>query len=368
VVTAKALGAAAGDGARGKPAQKAGKSAVSPEAGNAESGEARRNLDTLESLLKVIQAEQADLEHLEKQRREAKDEEARKDLDARIQAAEKQLEDSRASFGKVATGISEEDSTEVQDIPIQKKIEDLLSPLFLELEEATENSRLLESLRNQRNEWTRKKDLAVEALTRIDSLLAANHDQAIDKELRSLRSQWELRFAKASSEVEVVETQIAEMEEQQRPLISAASDAFTRFWRTRGLNVILAILAFFAAWWLSRWLYKRAWRLFDRKHIKFPVHLRRVTDVSAALGSILLGVAGALMVLYFRDDWVLLTLAHQDAGFEFDQGGDKGPGRLEGEGHGQDAGVGRHPQELVDDGPGQGPGGSAVGQLFHGPQ
>jgi hypothetical protein len=281
-----------------------------PAAKGAGTVDVRCNLETLGSLMKVIRAEEAELNQLQAQRKATKNEAVQKELDGQIQASQKQIEELRGNFRKVAAGVSEEDATfSLSPASLQKKIERLLQPLFIEVEKATADSRRLEEMKVEKNDWAGRKGVADEALSRIDSLLAANPEKAIADELRNVRRQWELHLAKASSEIKVLDVQIAEIEKHRRPVLETISSASTRFWRSRGLNLFLSIAAFLVTLMGGGWIYQKIRVVRDRKRGGRPSHWARVADVSASILTALLAFVAALAVLYAKGDWVLLSLA-----------------------------------------------------------
>ena len=78
----------------------------------------------------------------------------------------------------------------------------------------------------------------------IDALLAGEPGEAVRTELESVQRVWSARVAEAASEIELLETRIRRQQARERSLIETLSDLFSRFWRTRGLNLLLAALAF----------------------------------------------------------------------------------------------------------------------------
>ena len=287
-----------------KQADQAKQTAKAPEASDIE-----RNLGTLASLLKIIRSEEKELAKLHEQLKRTKDETEQNDIKAQIKALETQIEEMHANFGKVAAGVSEEDMDAQSKVSLQEKIERMLEPLFNEVEQATADSRLLAGLKEQKDEWAARKGLAESALARIDTLLAASPDPALAKQLKDVRQQWELHLAKAVSQIEVLDVQINDLEKSRRPVLEAISIASTRFWRSRGLNVILAVAIFLITLFGTRWIYNN---IRDARRKKRPgrlSHLARVADLTAAILSVFFALLASLTLLYVKDDWVLLSLA-----------------------------------------------------------
>jgi hypothetical protein len=125
-------------------------------------------------------------------------------------------------------------------------------------------------------------------------------------ELKSARSLWASRQAEAISQIAVLKVQIDEHSKDRRSLWEVLSTGFSGFFRSRGMNLLIGVIAaavgFFAVRKSYSWL-----RCISPLHRKG--HLGgRLADVLAMAVSVLVALFALIAVFYLRDDWLLLTL------------------------------------------------------------
>ena len=195
-----------------------------------------------------------------------------------------------------------------KDTSIQEQISELIQPMLGELREATASPRELEELRGTLAKWEERKQTADTIIARIDKLMAANKDRALVPELESARRYWASRQAEAASQMGVIGAQIEDRELQKKTLWESISSLFRRFFRSSGLNLLLALIAGVCGFVITRRIY--SWL----RHFS-PVHRRetgslmsRGSDILAIAIAVLIGISGVLLVFYARGDWFLLTL------------------------------------------------------------
>ncbi len=95
--------------------------------------------------------------------------------------------------------------------------------------------------------------------------------------------------------------------QDKRSVWEKLSGGFSEFFKSRGMNLLFAILAAVIGYFATRKIY--SWI----SHIS-PVHkteknnFTRISDVLAMAIAVLVAVAGIIIVFYTRGDWLLLTL------------------------------------------------------------
>lgn len=271
-----------------------------------------RNLETLRSLAPALRDADRELANLREELKKTAADDAKAELGERIDAQRERVRQLRANFRTVAAGVEEGayHSEAEAAATLDTEFKDLLKPLLSELREATSSPREMEELRDARRVWEERLALASAALTRVEATLAAAEDEEVKAELDGARKLWTSRRDEALSQTETLRRRIEEREAGTPTTIEAISGMFSRFWRSRGLNLLLAAGAAVGVFILFRKLY-RVVRRYSPLHRKKGGGglVARTADLSAAALAVIFAVTAALLAIYLRGDWLLLTLA-----------------------------------------------------------
>jgi len=269
----------------------------------------------LSPLLAVIEPLENANQELKKLRDELKSataEETKIELQSRIEAERERVKQLRANFrdilgGAEAAGYESPGDTAIN---LQGQISELIQPLMAELRDATSSPRELDALRKSLDRWSIRKSRADTVIARIDELAASHKgEEALMAELDSARRLWKGRQADAEGQIAVINSQILDREGKQKSLWETLSGVFGRFFKNRGLNLLVAFVVAVLGFVITRRSY-----LLIRKIS--PVHrgekgnlTSRVSDILAMAVAVLVAVIGILLVFYTRGDWLLLTLS-----------------------------------------------------------
>ncbi len=270
-----------------------------------------KNLAALEIVAKPLAAADADLEKLRLELEQAATEEAKLDIQTRIDSEKERLRQLRGNFRDILGGAeaAEYEGITQKDTTLQEQVGDLLQPILSELRNATSRPRELEALRKSLAVWQdrlRKSDAIV---ARIDGLLEKTKVPMLVEELQAARRLWNGRQGEASGQIGVIQSQIEERVSQEKPVWDTLSDLFSRFFASRGMNLLIAILIGAVGFFIVR----RGYMLLRRYS---PVHrgakgnlTSRISDILAMIAAIFVAILAVIMVFYLRGDWLLLTLA-----------------------------------------------------------
>lgn len=269
-----------------------------------------KNLETLQSLVPAIQNAEKDLAVLREELAKAATEEAKKEVTVRVDAQRERVQQLRANFRIVASGVEEKAylSAAEEEASFDNEFKDLLKPLFNGLREATAKPREMEELRSELRVWVEREKVARAALGRTSTALDAAADPSVKKELESTRKLWTSRVDEAKSETETLSRQIEEREKNTPSAWEAVSGLFTDFWRSRGLNLLMAFGIAIGAYITTRRIY-RAVRRYSPIHRKRGDGLMaRSADLIVAGAAVLLAVFAATLVFYLKGDWLMLAI------------------------------------------------------------
>ncbi len=269
-----------------------------------------KNLETLQGLVPAIQNAEKDLAALRAELAKAATDEAKKEVTARVDAQRERVQQLRANFRIVASGVEEKAylSAAEEAASFDNEFKDLFKPLFNGLREATAKPREMEELRAELRVWRERERVARAALTRTRTALDAASEESVRKELESTLKLWSSRVDEAASETETLARQIEEREKNTPSAWEAVSGLFSDFWRSRGLNLLMAFGIAIGAYFGTRRIYRAA-RKFSPIHRKGGDGLvARSADLIVAAAAVVLAVFAATLVFYLKGDWLMLAI------------------------------------------------------------
>ncbi|MCA9001489.1 MAG: hypothetical protein KDB61_06170, partial [Planctomycetes bacterium] len=235
-------------------------------------------------------------------------------LDA-VAAKQAEIRKLEYDFETVATGIDVRafDLGSESEFDLIKELEGLLKPILSELRDATEAPREMERLRDALDYANEHVALARQAIAKLNGLIelaqAANASSSLIAALEGSRAGWQAQVRDLENQRTVAEFQLEQNEARKRSVVDSMRDMFSDFFRTRGINLLYALLTFVGVLLSLRWLYRFSTvrlRKHSRGERKFYA---RLLDVLYFGFSGLAAVAGALLVLYSAGDWAMLGLA-----------------------------------------------------------
>jgi hypothetical protein len=211
----------------------------------------------------------------------------------------------------LATGIENDRyiSKAEASVSWQENLEDIIAPISSGMRELTSGPREMEAMRNELRVWQERLKLSAAALSRLDDLIKVAKSELIKKELAATRKLWASRNAEAASQVQVFSQQIEEREQNSPSTWEAVSGAIANFWRSKGLNLVIAILTAAAAFVLFRKIYAQVKRVSPVHRKKGNGLAARGTDLLAGALAGILALTAAVVVFYLRGDWLLLALS-----------------------------------------------------------
>ncbi len=268
-------------------------------------------ISALESLRDLIEAAETRISVLRDQLATAPDGLRRAELESQLANERADLRSLNEDFREVASGVEESEYTmkEEPTSDLSSQVKDLLQPLLGELRDASSGPREMEALRNELRRARARQSMARQALDRIRSYTPEASDDELKRLLDKARQAWEQRAKESGSRIKVLEVQLEERERARTTFIEKASSVLSNFWRTRGLNLLLAIAAALATFLIGRRVFRYLRRISPLHRRKGAQVASRFADIiAAALLAVFTLIAG-LIVLYAREDWVLLTLA-----------------------------------------------------------
>lgn len=263
--------------------------AISPDTVDAES-----KVVALVQIIQSIETLKADLQDQDSERSPA-------DLEQR-------LDDLERNFLVVATGIDPNLFYQKagQKIDWKAEVEDIFSPILVELRKATAHPREVERLRSELAYYENSLVEIEEALQGISLLRAQTDDASLEEKLTELDAFWQQESQEFQTARDGVQLQLAEKEQERTTIREAAQEILRVFFRSRGRNLFLALLAFVVTFLILRFLHRLFHRYIPAEQ-KYPLLIRAI-DILYYVFTFFCALSAMLAILYLAADWVLLGL------------------------------------------------------------
>jgi small-conductance mechanosensitive channel len=268
-------------------------------------------IKALQALAASIVTQEAEKNAQRELLKKATSDDQRRELQAELDRMNEKIRETKATFASTATGINatEPQSTTQAPLNIQEELKNIFQPALRELREITAQPREIEALKTVLVDWTSRQKVAQNALAQIDLLLQEKPSAEVEKELQNTRKSWLKRLSEAESSITNATVQLAQRKRDAPSVLSLVTSMISHFWRNRGLSLLLALAAFVCSYIALH----RGYRWF-RQHS--PIHQKyhdgltsRIVDISVSALILLIALFAILLVLYVRNDWLLLTMA-----------------------------------------------------------
>ncbi len=269
-----------------------------------------QKLASLESISEPLAESLQEINNLQELLAAAETTDAQEEIQARLDAERDRLKTLRKNFRDIVGG---SEAVEYQEVTpesgtFQDQLLELAQPILSALSDASAEPRELESLRARLAVAKERQRKANVVLKRIEELISRASDPATLRELESAQKIWDSRERDAASQIAILDIQVNDRLKSQRTVWEALSGGFSEFFKSRGMNLLFAVLAAVAGFFITRKLYALFLKL-------SPVHKKekknftsRISDVLAMGISILIAIIGVIVVFYVRGDWLLLTI------------------------------------------------------------
>lgn len=268
-------------------------------------------LDSLRAIAEPLSAASTELKKLQAELKAATSEDAKQEIQARIDVERQRTNQLRGNFRDILGGseAAEFESKESEKQGVQDQISELIQPLLSEMHNATSEPRELDALRKELDAATDREQKADAVLQRITDLINASEDAFVISELESAKKLWTGRQSDTTGQIAVFKSQVEDRTRNKKSMWETLSTGLSRFFKSRGMNLLLAaligIIGFIATRKVYSWL-----RRVSPVHRKGSENLTsRLSDIFAMALAVVVAVSGIILVFYIRGDWLLLTLA-----------------------------------------------------------
>lgn len=293
---------------------------VQPEEEKRRAAEAREAIETLGNLLESRNEQSEMIEALKTELEGAKEDATKTELEAKIAEAQKRTAQIEAQISAIVTGVADDAFASRQSEPfdLQKEVVSLAEPFVNMMKEATATAREIERLRTTKAEADRQIELSRKALRRILSLRSALTADANTNEAKAESSaelahlvtktdEWRRRLQESEDLAETADQQLQIRLDERANSTDGVGAFATEFFRSRGLNLILALFAFFGVFSVFRLAARGVGLIQQHRGIQRNFAMR-VGGLIYQVLTVLLSLFAMLFVLNMMHDWILLGI------------------------------------------------------------
>ncbi len=269
------------------------------------------NEAALKSLINAIETQEQAVKEKRAQLDKAVTPEEQKSLFDELTSLTNKLYQTSHDLTSVASGIPYDHVASDKGAPplsLQKEINDLLVPVISVLKEATEKPRAIETLTSQIESGREHVARLKTSIENIRNRLPAYQDISVKQRLESVLATLEADLRETENDLNIQGHRRDDLKAGQKSILATSSELFSKYFQVRLLNLFLAISTFLVLSFGARLTYQYVNRFsFLTKRGK-PSFYRRLIDVLYYSLTFFGAIFAAILVLYVRGDWMLLSL------------------------------------------------------------
>ena len=233
-----------------------------------------------------------------------------KELRAKIDELTVKLMETEVSLDQLSTdvdmGVFQEGGK--REVDWSGELREMLEPLIREMKKMTSRPREIERLRDEIGRYDMQLATVERANANLLSLISHATDPQLTEKLNAISRVWQNRGTEIKAQRAIVSSRLEKITGDKKSFSQSFRELFGAFFKSRGLNLLLALFSFAFVWVALHFLYKLIQRLspFHKKGRAIPV---RIFDLLYVVFTVILSFLALLGVLYSFGDWVLLSLA-----------------------------------------------------------
>ncbi len=269
--------------------------------------------EDLEELLRSISHISLQIDAMQKILRSPEATGREEGLKSQIAGLSERLKELEASFEKVATDVDwseakKKDSGEKEGLDWKQELKELLGPVMREVKGMTSRPREIERLRAQLELYDSQLQEANKALETLISILPKAGTPQLTQKLNGTMRVWQNRQQEVKTQRSITNQKLQQLIGEKRSFFQSVSDLARVMFKSRGKNLLIAVLAFAFVWVFLHYFHRILRRITPFYQEGRSVYVR-VFDVMYLAFTAVFSVLTLLGVLYLFGDWVLLSLA-----------------------------------------------------------
>ncbi len=149
------------------------------------------------------------------------------------------------------------------------------------------------------------------ALKNLNSLFEKidDKDRRLKNELLKMREIWQKKIARHEDHLTVSKFKLNELLKERKSIFESSQEIMKSFFKSRGKNFILAILAFISVFLILRYCHRLIYKYSPIYKAEERNVYMRLVDVVYHILTIVGSTTALFFILYISADWVLLSFA-----------------------------------------------------------
>jgi outer membrane murein-binding lipoprotein Lpp len=232
-----------------------------------------------------------------------------KDLTQKISKLSKHLKQLESNFHQLATDVHLDtfDSHKRQTFDWKDEVKQLIEPLVREIKQLTSRPREIDRLETEIENLQDQLDIAQKANNRLKAITPHIKNESLHHEINQIKNNWINRYREIKTRLNITQQKLKQKQMKKKHLSEHLHELMQLFFKSRGRNMVFALLFFALTWFLMHQLQTKIH--LTRPFQKHPrsVYIRTF-DLIYWIATFLFSLVALLLVLYFCGDWFLLSL------------------------------------------------------------
>ncbi len=227
-----------------------------------------------------------------------------------LKTINQQLTETSADFERTATGVDPSlfGSPQNEVFSWKDQLTSLLQPIFKGLNDLTSQTRKKAELKETALSLQKQANATTQAITNLRVLISQSKDRELSKSLKELLDTWTKEQQRISDKIELNQLELNSLSANRDSFFNTINKHVFDFFKTRGLYLTLALLAFVGVFLILRYLFKIVLRnLPKNSHGRQSMSSRIVAAFSHFI-SLTFAVIALVAVIYATGDWLLFSI------------------------------------------------------------
>ena len=270
-----------------------------------------KTIATLEGILQSTATLQEKLKEKERELQTAETEEQKTRIINEMNDLTKRLGGLTKDFESIVTGVDLESFTARprKSFDWKEEIQDVLGPIIEEMKRVTARPREIEKSRSEVTYYENQLSLVNNALENMKFLKEQVTTQKLKDHLSAVEETWREKEKESENQLSIAQYRLNEKLKEEKPFVESVQQIVRIFFKSRGRNLILALLSFVIVYLLLRVLYRFIYKVSPLHKARKRTFFIRLVDVAYHILTVIGATGALLLVLYISGDWVLLGLA-----------------------------------------------------------
>ncbi len=267
-------------------------------------------VSTLIAFIRSMEDIKTEIKDKEKEYKSADIEEHKIKIKEEISSLRQKMETYDKDFERIATNVdwNELDAGGQQDFDWQKEIRDIFRPVINGLKKITERPMKIEKLRSELDFHEKRLAALKDAVENVQKIILQSQDTALSQKLKALDKKWKEKEQQISNQLTVTRHHLDEKLNQKTSVWQSGQNVLQIFFKSRGRNLILSLLAFVSAFLLLRMTYRFISKIIPAFKAEIRPFYLRLFEAAYLFLTYAGSVCALLTVLYVLNDWILLSL------------------------------------------------------------